>query len=149
MLPAYHKGKRASTTVWQGTSRLKGASDPQLRLMSQTIVNAVKEGKTIQNALFTTAPNVSPNAQAEFNGVYLAGRETGVQTLKSVTSPTGFWTQVSQTASAAWSSIQAVGATLAVAISTAPVLPPVPFVLIPQDVFEDVLDVMPRQQQWD
>ncbi|PKO19562.1 MAG: hypothetical protein CVU38_21530, partial [Chloroflexi bacterium HGW-Chloroflexi-1] len=126
--------------------RLKDADDLQLRLMSRTILNAVKEGKSIQNALFTSAPGVSANAQNEFNGVYLAGQGTGVQALKSAASPTqGFWGQISQTASAAWSGIQAAGAALATGIASAPLLPPVPFVIIPREA----LDMMPGQQQWD
>ena len=113
--------------------------------MSKTIVSAYEKGKPIQNALFTSAPGVSTNAQAEFNGVYLAGQGTGVQALKNVASPPqGILGQLSQAASAAWSGIQSAGAALATGIASAPLLPPLPFVIIPREA----LDMMPGQQQW-
>ena len=109
-------------------------------------MNAYEEGKPIQNALFTSAPGVSANAQAEFSGVYLAGQGTGIQPLKSVAAPPrDLLGQLSQTAAAAWSGIQAAGTTLAAGIASAPLLPPVPFIIMPREA----LDMMPGQQKLD
>jgi hypothetical protein len=113
------------------THRFYNSSKDQLRLMCQTVYDAIKTGKA-QNAVFTSAPGVSEKAQAVFNGVYRVGANGEVIVDKALKDPT-FWAKVGAGAATAWNSIKTAGQELLQTLVTAPLILVPAFIVDPMN----------------
>lgn len=125
--------------------RFYNSSNPQLRLMCQTVQNA-KAG-TLENALFASAQKTSPEVQKIFGEVhrFLDGQVITDKAASAQVQQSGIWTQIGAAASAIVSAAKTTVAQIGTALSVNTITPPLP-VFIPKGYFDGMTGPMQSTQ---